>query len=83
MSDMDKSTVAVNMINALNAAQDGGMLSVKAAMFSLRDLSDVISIGSTITDDDINHAEDEAPPRLSAVHAPTVKTGGNPVSNEP
>ncbi len=83
MSDMDKSTVAVNMINALNAAQDGGMLSMKAAMSSLRDLSDVISIGSTITDEDINHAEDEPPPRLSAVHAATVKTGGNPISNEP
>ncbi len=83
MSDMDKSTVAVNMINALNAAQDGGMLSVKAAMSSLRDLSDVISIGSTITDEDINHAEDEPPPRFSAVHAATVKTGGNPISNEP
>ncbi|PAV10837.1 hypothetical protein CBG25_01200 [Arsenophonus sp. ENCA] len=83
MSDMDKSTVAVNMINALNAAQDGGMLSVKAAMSSLRDLSDVISIGSTITDEDIANAEEEAPPRLSAVHAQTVKTGGNPISNEP
>lgn len=83
MSDLDKSTVAVNTVNALNAAQDGGMLTRKAAMSDLRDSADVTGIGGNITDEDIDNAEDEAPPRLSDIHASAVRPGGNPVSNEP
>lgn len=83
MSDLDKSTVAINLVNALNAAQDGGMLSRKAAMSDLREMADVTGIGGSITDEDIDNAEEEAPPRLSDVHAVSVEKGGNPISNSP
>ncbi|MEM8258306.1 hypothetical protein Q4R52_19390, partial [Morganella morganii] len=48
-----------------------------------RDSADVTGIGGNITDEDIDNAEDEAPPRLSDVHAAFVTTNSSPISNSP
>jgi phage-related protein (TIGR01555 family) len=64
MSDLDRSTIAVNTVNALNGALDGGMMNLKAAMNDLRETADITGIGGSITDEDINNADDGAPPQL-------------------
>ena len=62
MSDVDRSTVAVNTTNAISTALGDGLMTRKAAMTDLRENSDVTGIGASITDEDIENAEDEAPP---------------------
>ncbi|MBD2797225.1 DUF1073 domain-containing protein [Xenorhabdus sp. 18] len=64
MSDLDRSTIAVNTVNALNGALDSGMMNLKAAMTDLRETADVTGIGGSITDEDINNADDGSPPQL-------------------
>lgn len=84
MSDVDRSTVAVNTVNAISTAFNDGLMTRKAAMTDLREASDVTGIGASITDEDINDAEDEAPPGIGEIDDPEpVKAGGDPVSNEP
>ncbi len=52
-------------------------------MTDLRENSDVTGIGASITDEDIENAEDEAPPRASANLSTTARaTGVDPISNE-
>ncbi|CDH33178.1 DUF1073 domain-containing protein [Xenorhabdus bovienii] len=80
MSDLDRSTIAMNTVNALNGALDGGMMNLKAAMNDLREMADVTGIGSSISDEDINNAEDEAPP-LSELGASQPNTGELAESN--
>ncbi|EDJ1876222.1 hypothetical protein GE944_27090 [Salmonella enterica] len=84
MSDVDRSTVAVNTTTAIVNALDAGLMTTKAAMTDLRENSDVTGIGASITDEDIENAEDEAPPDIGElVDKPPESTGGDPISNEP
>lgn len=84
MSDVDRSTVAVNTVNAIKSAVDAGLMTLKAGMTDLRETSDVTGIGASITDEDIEDAEDEAPPGLGEPdHPRPEQTGGDPVSNQP
>ncbi|EFQ7257680.1 DUF1073 domain-containing protein, partial [Salmonella enterica] len=84
MSDVDRSTVAVNTTTAIVNALDAGLMTTKAAMTDLRENSDVTGIGASITDEDIENAEDEAPPGIGElVDKPPEPTGGDPISNEP
>lgn len=62
MSDVDRSTVALNTTNAISTALGDGLMTLKAAMTDLRENSDVTGIGASITDEDIENAEDEARP---------------------
>ncbi|MDE9437846.1 DUF1073 domain-containing protein [Xenorhabdus bovienii] len=82
MSDLDRSTIAMNTVNALNGALDGGMMNLKAAMNDLREMADVTGIGSSISDEDINNAETEPPPRLDINHTEPLTAGGKPISNQ-
>lgn len=84
MSDVDRSTVAVNTVNAISTAFNDGLMTRKAAMTDLREASDVTGIGASITDEDINDAEEENPPGIGEINNPKpVETGGDPVSNQP
>lgn len=84
MSDVDRSTVAVNTVNAISTAYNDGLMTRKAAMTDLREASDVTGIGASITDEDINDAEEENPPGIGEINNPKpVETGGDPVSNQP
>ncbi|OWY78855.1 DUF1073 domain-containing protein [Pantoea sp. AMG 501] len=65
MSDVDRSTVATNTVNAIVAAVDAGLMTVKAGMTDLRENADVTGVGASITDEDIENAEDETPPGFS------------------
>lgn len=53
MSDVDRSTVALNTTNAISTALGDGLMTLKAAMTDLRENSDVTGIGASITDEDI------------------------------
>lgn len=86
MSDVDRSTVAVNTTNAISTALNDGLLTQKAAMTDLRETSDVTGIGASITDEDIENAADEPPPPpggSSDDDQKPVEAGGDPVSNQP
>lgn len=84
MSDVDRSTVAVNTVNAISTAYNDGLMTRKAAMTDLREASDVTGIGASITDEDINDADEEDPPRIGEIDNPKpVEAGGKPLSNEP
>lgn len=84
MSDVDRSTVAVNTVNAITSAVDAGLMTLKAGMTDLRETSDVTGIGASITDEDIEDAEDEAPPGPGKPDNPKPEqTGGDPLSNQP
>lgn len=86
MSDVDRSTVAVNTANAISTALNDGLLTQKAAMTDLRETSDVTGIGASITDEDIENAADEPPPPpggSSDDDQKPVEAGGDPVSNQP
>ncbi|QHP55018.1 DUF1073 domain-containing protein [Pectobacterium carotovorum subsp. carotovorum] len=75
MSDVDRATMANNVVTALaTAVRDVGM-SQHAALNDLRNLADVIGIGGSITDKDIEDAKAEweeseleagAPPEIRA-----------------
>jgi phage-related protein (TIGR01555 family) len=75
MSDTDRSTMANNVATALTALVDRQIMPVHAAMNDLRNISDVIGIGGSITDKDIEDAkaqweeaesETEPPPPVRA-----------------
>ena len=84
MSDVDRSTVAVNTTTAISTALGDGLMTRKAAMTDLRENSDVTGIGASITDEDIENAEDEAPPGIGELgDKPPESPGGDPISNEP
>ncbi|WP_337081674.1 DUF1073 domain-containing protein [Escherichia coli] len=84
MSDVDRSTVALNTTNAISTALGDGLMTLKAAMTDLRENSDVTGIGASITDEDIENAEDEAPPGIGELgDKPPESPGGDPISNEP
>ncbi|HAX2567523.1 TPA: DUF1367 family protein [Escherichia coli] len=84
MSDVDRSTVALNTTNAISTALGDGLMTLKAAMTDLRENSDVTGIGASITDEDIENAEDEAPPGIGeSDDEPQEPSGGNPLSNQP
>ncbi|QHM71288.1 DUF1073 domain-containing protein [Mixta intestinalis] len=81
MSDLDRATMASNVTTALaTAVRDIGMTPA-AALSDLRNLSDVIGIGGSITDEDIENAKKE-------LEEPEFETGappplGNSVSQKP
>lgn len=84
MSDVDRSTVAVNLTTAISTALGDGIMSQKAAMTDLRENSDVTGIGASITDEDIDNAEGAPPPGIGELNnKPPESPGGDPVSNEP
>ncbi|WGL54457.1 DUF1073 domain-containing protein [Kluyvera intermedia] len=84
MSDVDRSTVAVNTTAAIVNALDAGLMTTKAAMTDLRENSDVTGIGASITDEDIENAEDEAPPGIGELENPEPEpASGDPISNQP
>lgn len=57
MSDTDRSTMANNVATAISTLVDRQIMPVHAAMNDLRNLSDVIGIGGSITDKDIEDAK--------------------------
>ncbi|EOK4668473.1 hypothetical protein ACJQUH_004130, partial [Shigella flexneri] len=70
--------------NAISTALGDGLMTRKAAMTDLRENSDVTGIGASITDEDIENAEDEAPPGIGELgDKPPEPPGGDPISNEP
>ncbi len=86
MSDVDRSTVATNTVNAIVAAVDAGLMTVKAGMTDLRENADVTGVGASITDEDIENAEDEAKRQRTANGLTTrslPKRGGDPVPDQP
>lgn len=84
MSEVDRSTAASNIVNAITTAYDTGLMTKKAAMTDLRESSDVTGIGASITDEDIDNAEDDEPPRLGELNDPEQEPpGGNALSHEP
>lgn len=85
MSDVDRSTVATNTVNAIVAAVDAGLMTVKAGMTDLRENADVTGVGASITDEDIENAEDEAPPAYSerTDDPEPAEAGGDPVPDQP
>ena len=84
MSDVDRSTVAVNTTAAIVNALEAGLMTTKAAMTDLRENSDVTGIGASITDEDIENAEDEAPPGIGELENPKPEpASGDPISNQP
>lgn len=82
MSDLDRSTVAVNTVTAITNAMESNLMTQKAAMTDLRELSDVTGIGASITDEDINNAETEPPPRLPD-NAEDPEAGRDPIPDKP
>jgi len=85
MSDVDRSTVATNTVNAIVAAVDAGLMTVKAGMTDLRENADVTGVGASITDEDIENAEDEAPPGYTerTDDPKPAEAGGDPLPDEP
>ncbi|WP_447880314.1 DUF1073 domain-containing protein [Serratia fonticola] len=75
MSDTDRATMASNVTTALaTAVRDIGM-SPSAALSDLRNLSDVIGIGGSITDEDIENAKKEwEEPEPETGDPPTFRT---------
>lgn len=82
LSDVDRSTVAVNNTQATIAAYDSGLLTQRAAMTDMRESSDVTGIGTSITDEDIDNAEDEPPPRLNPDQAGSDDDSGRDRSEQ-
>ena len=84
MSSVDKSAVAVNTVNMLNAAQDGGLMSQSAAMSELKNQSRITGIGSIISEEDIDNAKDEplSPAEYGEIElANKVSASSSPVRN--
>ncbi|MCU6224923.1 DUF1073 domain-containing protein [Morganella morganii] len=81
MSDTDRSTMANNTASALSTLVERGIMPVHAAMNDLRNLSDVIGIGGSITDKDIEDAKTEwETDEFETGPAPSI---GNSVSEKP
>ncbi|WP_439292078.1 MULTISPECIES: DUF1073 domain-containing protein [Rahnella] len=81
MSDTDRATMASNVTTALaTAVRDIGM-SPAAALSDLRNMADVIGIGGSITDKDIEDAKSQWEEPESETGAPP--TFGDPVSEKP
>lgn len=83
MSDTDRASMANNVATALNTLVTSDIMPVHSAMSDLRNLSDIIGIGGSITDEDIDNAksqweedesEAEAPPPLGS-SVPQKPTG--------
>ncbi|EPT4022350.1 DUF1073 domain-containing protein [Enterobacter roggenkampii] len=84
MSEVDRSTAATNIVNAITTAYGEGLMSKKAAMTDLRETSDVTGIGASITDEDIDNAEDEEPPGLGELNNEKQEPAGpESLSNQP
>ena len=81
MSDTDRSTMASNVATALNTLVTGQIMPPCAAMADLKNLSDIIGIGGSITDEDIENAKAQWSENESeASPAPPL---GNQVSEKP
>ncbi|MGJ0580350.1 DUF1073 domain-containing protein [Xenorhabdus bovienii] len=81
MSDTDRSTMANNVASALSTLVDRQILPLHAAMADLRNLADVIGIGGSVTDEDIEEAKaqwEESEPETSP--PPSL---GNPLQQKP
>ncbi|GAB7197648.1 hypothetical protein OS31_40220 [Dickeya oryzae] len=81
LSDLDRSTVAVNTVNALSTAVNSLGMSESAALTDLRELADVTGIGASITDEEIESAKIEPPPTYSDNPEPE-QAGGESVPDK-
>lgn len=83
MSNVDKSTVAVNTINSVIGAVSNGLMSQETGMNEIKTASRYIGIGSNITEEEINNARDEPlPPEdddSSSISA--TRANNNPIRN--
>ncbi len=62
MSEPDRAGVAVNTVEAVTKAVDAGLMTLKAGAQQLKESSRITGVGSTITDEDIENAQDIDPP---------------------
>lgn len=81
MSDTDRATMANNVASALNTLVTSDIMPAHAAMSDLRNLSDVIGIGGSITDEDIADAKSQWEESESETEPPP--TLGDPVQQKP
>ena len=81
MSDTDRATMANNVATALSTLVDREIMPRHVAMNDLRNISDVIGIGGSITDEDIEDAKAEWEEAESETEPPPKV--GAPVSEKP
>lgn len=81
MSDTDRATMANNVASALNTLVTSDIMPTHAAMSDLRNLSDVIGIGGSITDKDIEDAKSQWEESKSETEPPP--TLGDPIQQKP
>ncbi|WP_340619329.1 DUF1073 domain-containing protein [Xenorhabdus siamensis] len=81
MSDTDRSTMANNVATAIGTLVDRQILPIHAAMSDLRNLADIIGIGGSITDEDIEEAKTQYAEFESETG--TAPPLGNEVSQQP
>ncbi|ENX58776.1 MULTISPECIES: DUF1073 domain-containing protein [Acinetobacter] len=62
LGDDKKAEVAKNVVDAVSAAEDSGLIKRSTALKELRQSSEVTGIFSHITDEEIKDADDEDPP---------------------
>ncbi|HGM6996137.1 TPA: DUF1073 domain-containing protein [Serratia marcescens] len=62
MSEPDRAGVAVNTVEAVTKAVEAGLMTPKAGAQQLKESSRITGVGSTITDEDIENAQDIDPP---------------------
>lgn len=75
MSDEQKSTIALNVTQAVTAASDSGVIDRATALKELRQSSQVTGIFSNVSDEDITEAENEPPPSMNEME---VDPDGDP-----
>lgn len=82
MSETDRSTVAVNTVDAVSKAVDANLMTVQAGAQQLKESSRITGVGSTITDEDIENAKDIDPPAFESDDLdPDVEGRAAPVRN--
>ena len=62
MSDEQKANIANTNAQTITAYTNAGIFERDTALKEIKQLSDITSVGSNITDEDITEAEDEEPP---------------------
>lgn len=81
MSDADRATMANNIATALGSLVDRQIIPIHVAMNDLRNISDVIGIGGSITDKDIEDAK--AQWETDEFETGTAPSFGDPISTKP
>lgn len=81
MSDADRATMANNIATALGTLVDRQIIPIHVAMNDLRNISDVIGIGGSITDEDIEDAK--AQWETDEFETGTAPSFGDPIPTKP